>query len=95
MIAGLEYVLIGVLATLCFVAGLCFLRFWRKTRDPLFLAFAASFLIRAFNDAGRGTMAHPNQGTLWSYLVGIASSLLILIAIVGKNLGAKDKRKDK
>jgi hypothetical protein len=90
MTSGLEYFLLGVIASLSLVAGFCFLKFWRKTRDPLFFAFALSFLIRSMNDASRGAMTHPNAGSLWSYVVGIASSLLILIAIVRKNVGGKD-----
>ena len=89
MTTPIEYFLIGVLAALCIVAALFFLKFWRKTRDALFLAFSASFLIRGFNDASRTTMQHPNQASPWSFLVGLASSLLIVIAIVSKNVGRK------
>lgn len=86
----IEILLIGVLAGLCLVAGLFFLKFWRKTHDSLFLAFAASFFIRGLNDANRASMTRPSEASIWSYLVGLAASLLIVIAIVRKNLDGKD-----
>jgi len=81
-----ELFLLGVLSALSLVAGMFFLKFWRKTRDSLFLAFAVSFFIRAVNDISRGSMHRPNEATLWSFLVSLAASLLIVIAIVWKNL---------
>lgn len=89
---AVELFLLGVLAALCLVAGLCFLKFWRKTKDPLFLAFGASFLIRSVNDATRASMERPNEATTWSYMIGIVSSLLILVAILYKNFGENGKR---
>lgn len=86
MTTSTEIFFLGVFTALCFVAGLYFLKFWRKTRDPLFLAFAASFFVRGFNDGIRVSMPHPNEATLWSFAVSAASSLLIVIAIVKKNL---------
>lgn len=81
-----EIFFLGVMTALCVVAGLFFLKFWRKTRDALFLAFAASFFVRGFNDGVRLSMPHPNEATTWSYVIGLVSSLLIVIAIIRKNL---------
>lgn len=86
MNSSLEIFLMGVFAALSLVAALFFIKFWRKTADSLFLAFAASFLIRGLNESGRVSMEHPNEATTWSYGIGILSSLLIVIAIVRKNL---------
>lgn len=86
MTTSAEIFFLGVFAALCVVAGLYFLKFWRKTRDPLFLAFAASFFVRGLNDGMRVSMPHPNEATAWSFGIGIASSLLIVLAIVKKNL---------
>ncbi|HEX3744442.1 MAG TPA: DUF5985 family protein [Bryobacteraceae bacterium] len=91
MNSAIEIFLVGVLSALSLVAGLFFLKFWRKTADTLFLAFAASFFIRGLNESMRASMARPNEATLWSYIVGMASSLLIVIAIVSKNMGRKDR----
>lgn len=89
MNSPLEIFLLGVFAALSVVVGLFFIKFWRKTADSLFLAFALSFIIRGLNDATRASMARPNEGTLWSYLIGIASSLFIIVAIVRKNMKGK------
>ena len=40
----LNAVLMGAVAMASFVAMLFFLRFWRQTRDSLFLLFAIAFL---------------------------------------------------
>lgn len=86
MISNLENFLLGVFATLCLVAGAYFFKFWRKTRDPLFLAFAASFCIRSLNNAAKMSLSDPNTASTWSVIVGLLASLLIVIAILRKNL---------
>ena len=55
----LDAFLLGVIATSCIVAGMFFLRFWRDTRDQLFLAFGASFLIEGVNRCGYLFAAAP------------------------------------
>ena len=45
----LEGFLLGVIVTASLTAGAFFLRFWRQTRDTLFLAFAAAFFIEGVN----------------------------------------------
>jgi hypothetical protein len=67
------------------VAGLFFLRFWRETRDRLFLIFAGAFWI-----LGAQRLALPFSGSLVEddtglYLVRLFAFLLILGAIVDKN----------
>ena len=79
--------LIGVIATASLTAGIFFLKFWRKTRDALFLAFGVAFLIEALNRAATLTLEHPNAGSPWIYLVRMSESLLILAAIARKNYG--------
>lgn len=81
-----ELFFLGVFAALCVVAGGYFLKFWRRTRDPLFLAFAASFFVRGINDGMRVSMPRPNEATVWSYGINLASTFFIVIAIIRKNL---------
>lgn len=81
--------LLGVIATTSVTAGLFFLKFWRKTRDSLFLAFGASFIIEGLNRCAVLFVQKPNEGSPWIYLVRLLSTLLILAAILRKNLGAK------
>lgn len=77
----------GTIAAGFAVAGLFFLRYWKETRDRLFLLFALSFFTSAVNRAmlvavatAQGEHAH------YFYLVRLASFLLIIVAIVDKNV---------
>jgi uncharacterized membrane protein HdeD (DUF308 family) len=81
-----DLLLLGAISMACLVAGLFFLRFWRDTGDGLFLYFAASFLIEGINRAALGLSGDPNEGRPFFYFVRFLSFLLILIAIVKKNL---------
>jgi uncharacterized membrane protein HdeD (DUF308 family) len=85
-----DLMLLGAIAMASLVAGLFFLRFWRDTGDRLFLYFAISFLIEGFNRAALGMSADPNEGRPFFYFVRLLSFLLILIAIIQKNLGKGD-----
>jgi uncharacterized membrane protein HdeD (DUF308 family) len=80
-----EGFLLGVLATTSFIAGLFFLKFWRKTRDAFFLALAASFFIEGLNRSAVLLMQRPNEGSPWTYFIRLVSMLLILAAILRKN----------
>jgi hypothetical protein len=82
MIAGF---LLGVIFTTSLVAGLFFLKFWRQTRDVLFLAFALAFFIEGFNRLRFFTLAVPSEGDPSIYLVRLLAFLLIVAAIVWKN----------
>jgi len=84
---ALPIFLLGVLATSFLVASLFFLRFWRETRDSLFLAFALSFFIEGLNRIVLLGAEHPNEARLWTYLVRLLATLIILGAIVRKNYG--------
>jgi hypothetical protein len=85
--------LLGAVAMASLVAAAFFWRFWRQTHDRFFMLFAAAFLLEAIN---RTTLAviggvTEEQEPLF-YLVRLFSFVLILIAIVDKNLrGGKRK----
>jgi uncharacterized membrane protein HdeD (DUF308 family) len=81
--------LLGVIATSSIIAGIFFLKFWRKTRDPFFLAFAASFVVEGLNRSAVLFADKPNEGSPWTYLVRLLSFLLILFAILRKNYSSK------
>ena len=82
----MDLLLLGAISMASLVAGLFFLRFWRDTRDALFLYFAVSFLIEGVNRAALGLSGDPNEGRPFFYFVRFLSFLLILVAIVKKNL---------
>ena len=77
--------LLGVIAACSIIAGLFFLRFWRDTRDSLFLAFAAAFIIEGLNRTAMLLLQQPNEGHLWVYLVRFFAFLLIIAGIAAKN----------
>lgn len=81
--------LMGVIATASIVAGVYFLKFWHNTRDPFFLAFAASFIIEGLNRSAVLLVDNPNEGSPWTYLVRLLSLLMILAAILRKNYSNK------
>jgi hypothetical protein len=68
------------------VAGLFFLRFWFRTRDGLFLAFCAAFWLLALSQTLVAVSGIPREEQTWLYLLRLAAFLLILGAIIGKNL---------
>lgn len=80
-----ETFLLGVIATCSLAAGLFFLRFWRDTRDSLFLNFALAFLITAANRTAMMFSAHPNEASPWIYLVRVFAFGLIVAGIIHKN----------
>ncbi|HLH06633.1 MAG TPA: DUF5985 family protein [Terriglobales bacterium] len=81
--------LIGVIATASVIAGVFFLKFWRRTRDSLFLGFAIAFLIEGGNRIATLNLANPNEGSPWTYGVRLFAFLIILAVILNKNYGTK------
>ena len=67
------------------VAGLFFLRFWTRTRDGLFLAFALAFWLLGLMQALLVFADIPDEERSWLYLVRLAAFALILVSIALKN----------
>lgn len=76
----------GALTVGYLVAALFFLKFWRRTRDPLFAAFAPAFLLMAANQAAPVLFGIPDEALGGVYLLRLTAFLLIIFAIVRKNL---------
>ena len=81
----MDLLLLGAITMANVIAGLFFLRSWRKTNDRFFLFFALSFFIEGFNRAALGLSDNPNEGRPFFYLVRLSAFLVILVAIVQKN----------
>lgn len=62
-----------------------FVRFWTRTRDQLFLAFAVAFLLLAFQRAILTTYVVYSE-PVWVYGVRLLAFVIILLAIIGKNV---------
>jgi hypothetical protein len=67
------------------VAGFFFLRFWKRTRDALFLTFAAAFWLLGLGQALLAFTAIPVEERSWLYLLRLAAFSLILVSIWRKN----------
>jgi hypothetical protein len=67
------------------VAGFFFLRFWKRTREALFLAFAAAFWLLGLSQALLALTDIPVEERSWLYLLRLAAFSLILISIWRKN----------
>ncbi|HEY1965264.1 MAG TPA: DUF5985 family protein [Acidobacteriaceae bacterium] len=83
----LEGFLLGVIATSSVTAGFFFLKFWKQTRDSLFLAFGLAFVVEGLNRCAVLFLAKPNEGSPYIYFVRLLAFLLILGAILHKNYG--------
>ncbi|QPQ55048.1 hypothetical protein IC614_12235 [Allosphingosinicella flava] len=66
-------------------AALFFLRFWRKTRDPLFIAFAAALCLLGLTQALLALTRFPVEERSVFYLLRLAAFIVITMAIVLKN----------
>lgn len=75
------------------VAAGFFARFWRKTADRLFLAFAIAFVLLALNQAIAQWLGAGHERVAYTYLLRVLGFLLILAAIVDKNLLQSGKRR--
>ncbi len=81
--------LLGVIAVTSLTAGMFFLKFWKRTRDSLFLCFAIAFLIEGLNRIAFLFVRNPSEGSPAIYIVRLFAFLLILGAILKKNYGER------
>lgn len=84
--SGQEGLVAGALAAGFLVLAAFFLRFWRRTRDRLFLAFSAAFALMAVNQALPVVLHIAQEDRGGIYMIRLAAFLLIIVAVVGKNL---------
>ena len=67
------------------VAGLFFLRFWKRTGESLFLAFAVAFWLLGLGQALLAFSDVPVEERSWLYLLRLAAFSLILVSVWVKN----------
>lgn len=75
----------GAVACGFLICGLLFLRFWRRTREELFLAFSLAFVLLGAGQTILTLANIPTEETGPVYLIRLAAFLLILVAIYRKN----------
>ncbi len=88
-----EAFFLGLVVAASAIVALFFLKFWKATRDPLFLAFAGAFIVECVLRLVRlyYLASHNPTGERAPLLYGIrlVASLLILVAILRKNYRKK------
>ena len=88
--ATLNIFLAGMVTAGFLAAGLFFARFWWRSGDFLFQAFALAFWLMALNQALIVLVPEPDDSKSWFYLLRVAAFLLIAVAIVRKNAGTSE-----
>jgi hypothetical protein len=76
------------------VASGFFMRFWRSTADRLFLAFALAFLLLALNQGLAQWLGAADERLGYTYLLRVLGFVLILAAIIDKNLSQLGKKRN-
>jgi hypothetical protein len=83
--AQLAPFVLGAISMGSAVAALFFARYYRDTRDRIFIYFAAAFAVEAVNRAVLAFERVPVEATPVLYLLRAASYTLILIGVFQKN----------
>jgi hypothetical protein len=78
----------GAVTLAYIVAAFCFLRFWQRTHDRLFLSFALAFGLFALNQLAVFLIGAADERGNYAYALRVLGFVLILVAIVDKNLRA-------
>ena len=67
------------------IAGLVFLRYWRISRDRLFVYFCLAFWVMALQWLLMAIVDPPDEERHYFFLMRLAAFLLIIFGIVDKN----------
>jgi hypothetical protein len=81
----MQEMLSGAIAAGWLIAGLFFLRFWRRSGDRFFLWFALSFWLEAINRVALGLFVGTEEDNPVIYGLRVVSYGFILYAIWYKN----------
>ena len=78
----------GAVTILFALAGLFFLRSWRRTGDRLFISFGLAFWLLGLHQALLSLAGIPVEERSWTYLLRLTAFALIIGSIWRKNLKA-------
>lgn len=76
----------GAAALSYLLAGAYFLRFWKRTRDGLFLSFALAFWLLSLNQTLVSVLGVEDERTGYAYVLRVVGFGIILHAIIRKNV---------
>jgi hypothetical protein len=84
-VSSIDQTLWAMSAMASYGVAVCFLRFWRTTRDRLFAFFSVAFLLMGLSWTVL-TVARPaGEPRHLIYLVRLAAFVIIAVAILDKN----------
>ncbi len=89
MTGSLHDFLGGALTLSFLLAGVYFLRFWRKTGHRLFMSFAFAFWLLALNQLLILVFGISDERTAYVYLLRVLGFLIILVAVIRANLSSR------
>lgn len=78
-------ILSGALMLAYWVAGMFFIRFWRKTADRLFLMFGIAFWVLLIERVMLHLTDRDGESRPYVYFVRLIAFIIIIVAIVDKN----------
>lgn len=68
------------------VCALFFLRFWSRTRDGLFMAFALAFTLLSLQQFLTTFLGLADEDRSWIYLLRLVAFLIVIAEILRRNL---------
>jgi hypothetical protein len=75
----------GIIAALCAVAATFFVKFWRQTRDGLFVGFALGFGTLAVHWGALGLLHPGNETRHYLFFVRLLAFGFIIAGVARKN----------
>jgi hypothetical protein len=81
----LDGLIVGFIFCAATAISLFFLKFWRNTRDQLFLAFAVVFAIEGVTRVGNYFSIATTDSVPLIYLLRLVGYLILIVSIVIKN----------
>ncbi|HET9450956.1 MAG TPA: DUF5985 family protein [Aggregicoccus sp.] len=91
-LANLKTLLHGAVVMGCWVAILFFLRYWRASRDRLFLLFALAFGVMSMNWLALALLRTDDESRFHLFSVRLVAFLIILYAVWDKNRAGRSAR---
>jgi hypothetical protein len=86
MDASMIHFLAGGLTACYLLAAVFFFRFWHRTRDRLFIGFALAFALLAIEQTALLIFGITDERGNYVYVLRIIAFLIILYAIIEKNV---------
>jgi hypothetical protein len=84
--------LLGIVVMASVSIGLFFYRFWRRSRDRLFVHFAVAFWLLAVNWSAQAFVPRDESYYVVIYLLRLLAFAVIIAGIIGKNRAARRGR---